>query len=323
MLHARRYQEAIVALERVITPLPRLPEAYVNLGYALLGLERMIPRAIFPRRDRAAAFPGQCYWGLAGKLEALSDLRGLMRDAHLHPSRPPDDPFVRARSALWEGIRSLPAVPAGTERRWIEQTREWVDRNLPDRDAPPAQNLAIPSGAGPMQDTIDERREPGAWCHSPGRRRISALLHSAAILMLALWCGALAWAQPGHGGLIPGTSYRELAEAQSVEAAPGTVEVIEFLWYDCQTCFVVEPALERWAQSREGDVTLRRLPAMIGSHMAYYARAFFAAEALGVFDRIHLPLYQRTAPSWPCAGSRRRSRRFLRRARRRSRAFPQ
>jgi thiol:disulfide interchange protein DsbA len=128
------------------------------------------------------------------------------------------------------------------------------------------------------------------------------LLHSFAalslVLSLALWCGASASAQGGHQaghqaghGLIPGTSYSELAEPQGVEAAPGTVEVIEFLWYDCQTCFVVEPALERWAQGRAGDITLRRLPAMIGGHMAYYARAFFAAEALGIHDRIHLPLY--------------------------------
>ncbi len=119
--------------------------------------------------------------------------------------------------------------------------------------------------------------------------RVSARLCAAALL-LTLWCCGGAWAQGGQG-LIPGTSYKELAEPQSVEAASGTVEVIEFLWYDCQTCFMVEPALERWINSRQENVTFRRLPAVIGSHMVYYARAFFAAEALGVLDRIHMPLY--------------------------------
>lgn len=151
MLHARRYQEAIVALERVITLSPRLPEAYVNLGYALLGLERYdTARDFFLAATELQPFQGNAYWGLAVALEALSDLEGALgaMRTYIHLA-PPDDPFVRqARSALWEWDTQLARGPLPEhERQWIEeQTREWVDRNLPDRDAPPAQNLAIPIG---------------------------------------------------------------------------------------------------------------------------------------------------------------------------------
>ncbi len=40
MLHARKYEFAIAALHRVIELSPRLPEAHVNMGFALLGLEK-------------------------------------------------------------------------------------------------------------------------------------------------------------------------------------------------------------------------------------------------------------------------------------------
>lgn len=111
-------------------------------------------------------------------------------------------------------------------------------------------------------------------------------------LMLAVFiCSAPALAQ-SRGGVIAGMNYKELAQAQPTEAAPGTVEVIEFLWYDCQTCFLVEPALKRWLKEREGHVTLRRMPALIGTHMVHYARAFYAAESLGVLDQVHDDLYE-------------------------------
>ncbi len=93
------------------------------------------------------------------------------------------------------------------------------------------------------------------------------------------------------GGYIEGVNYRLIEPQQPVDAAPGTVEVVEFFWYDCQTCFVVQPALERWLAERGKVVTFRRLPAVVGGHMVFYARAFFTAENLGVLDRVHMPIY--------------------------------
>src|SRR3990172_1924037 len=39
MLHAKKYDFAITALHRVLALAPRMPEAHVNMGYALLGKE--------------------------------------------------------------------------------------------------------------------------------------------------------------------------------------------------------------------------------------------------------------------------------------------
>ena len=151
MLHARRYEEALVALERVIALSPRLPEAYVNSGYALLGLESYEnARDFFLAATELDPYQGNAYWGLAVALEALADLDGALgaMRTYIHLA-PPDDPYVRkARSALWEWDtrRARGPLPAH-EEQWIEErTREWEERNLPDRDAPVAPELNIPVG---------------------------------------------------------------------------------------------------------------------------------------------------------------------------------
>lgn len=151
MLHARRYQEAVVALERVIELSPRLPEAYINLGYALLGLEQNEhARDFFLAATELDPYQGNAYWGLAVALEALDDLDGALgaMRTYIHLA-PPDDPYVRkARSALWEWDERRARGPLPEhEQEWIdERTREWEDRNLPDRDAPAAPALNIPLG---------------------------------------------------------------------------------------------------------------------------------------------------------------------------------
>lgn len=149
MLHARRYEEAIVALERVIELSPRLPEAYVNLGYALLGLERYdTARDFFLAATELQPFQGNAYWGLAVALEELDDLEGALGAMRIYIHlAPPDDTFVRqARSALWEWETQLARGPLPEhEAQWIEErTREWTDRNLPDRDSRAEQDLRIP-----------------------------------------------------------------------------------------------------------------------------------------------------------------------------------
>jgi len=120
MLHAKRYQEAVVALQRVQTLAPHLTEAHVNMGYAWLGLHRSVAaqqafeRAIGMRPQQANA-----YYGLAMALEQRGDLAaalGAMR-SYLHLSRADDPHRSRARAALWEweerlGRHRLKGAPA-------------------------------------------------------------------------------------------------------------------------------------------------------------------------------------------------------------------
>lgn len=126
MLHAKRYEHAVVALQRVLVLSPQMPEALVNLGFAWLGLkdaaqaQQAFEAAIDRRPSQANA-----YYGLAMALEQLGDpaaALGAMR-SYLHLARA-DDPYrTRARAALWEwesqlgrraapGPRSVASPPA-------------------------------------------------------------------------------------------------------------------------------------------------------------------------------------------------------------------
>lgn len=105
MLHAKQYEHAITALQRVLTLSPRMPEAHVNLGFAWLGLkdaaqaQHAFETAINLRPQQANA-----YYGLAMALEARGDLPGALgaMRSYLHLSRAEDSHRTRARAALWE-----------------------------------------------------------------------------------------------------------------------------------------------------------------------------------------------------------------------------
>ncbi|HSO06802.1 MAG TPA: tetratricopeptide repeat protein [Pelomicrobium sp.] len=130
MLHARQYEHAVVALHRVLELDPALPEAHVNLGYALIGLERYgAARDFFEGATALRPAQANAYYGLAVALEALGDVAGAlgaMRTfVHLAPG---DDPFRRrARAAIWEWeARLAPAAaqPAAFPEPGISSANE-------------------------------------------------------------------------------------------------------------------------------------------------------------------------------------------------------
>ncbi|RMH17349.1 MAG: thiol:disulfide interchange protein DsbA/DsbL, partial [Gammaproteobacteria bacterium] len=68
-------------------------------------------------------------------------------------------------------------------------------------------------------------------------------------------------------------------------------KVIEFLWYDCESCYQIEGVLRQWLDQKPTDVQFERLPAVTQPEMTYFARAMEVARQLKVLDRIHLPLF--------------------------------
>jgi len=105
LLHAKRYDYAITALDSVLALAPDMPEAYVNMGYAFLGLEEFGPaRGAFEKALELKLDQVNAYYGLAIAFEGQGEFEaalGAMR-SYIHLSTP-DDPFLpKARAALWE-----------------------------------------------------------------------------------------------------------------------------------------------------------------------------------------------------------------------------
>lgn len=105
MLHAKQHEHAMTAFHRVLELDPAMPEAHVNMGFALIGLERygaardFFESAIALRKEQINA-----YYGLAVALDGLRDRPGAIgaMRTFVHLSKP-DDPYLRkAQAALWE-----------------------------------------------------------------------------------------------------------------------------------------------------------------------------------------------------------------------------
>ena len=112
MLRAHEYEHATVALHRVLTLAPKLPEAHVNMGFALMGLKRTkAARDFFEGATVLKPDQANAYYGLALAWEASGDLpmaTGAMR-TYLHLARNEDPKHLaRARAALWEWEQARP-----------------------------------------------------------------------------------------------------------------------------------------------------------------------------------------------------------------------
>lgn len=106
MLHAKQYDHAVTALHRVLVLAPQMPEAHVNMGFAMLGLKRTTEaRDFFDGATALRPEQANAYYGLALAHEAAGDLAsatGAMR-TYLHLARNErSEHLARARAALWE-----------------------------------------------------------------------------------------------------------------------------------------------------------------------------------------------------------------------------
>jgi tetratricopeptide (TPR) repeat protein len=96
----------VTALRRVLVLAPQLPEAHVNMGFALLGLNRVKEaREFFDGATALRPDQANAYYGLALAYEASGDLAmatSAMRSyVHLARDERPEH-LSRARAALWE-----------------------------------------------------------------------------------------------------------------------------------------------------------------------------------------------------------------------------
>lgn len=115
-LAARRYEEAVTGLTSLLAIAPNLPEAHVNMGFALLGLNRFTEaRDHFLMATDLRRMQVNAYYGLALAYEGLDDLvlaRGAMRSySHLAGEK---DPYRdKAKSYLEKWNSALEAQKTG------------------------------------------------------------------------------------------------------------------------------------------------------------------------------------------------------------------
>ncbi len=88
-----------------------------------------------------------------------------------------------------------------------------------------------------------------------------------------------------------GQDYARLANPVPV-ATPGKIEVVEMFWYGCPHCYDLEPSTQAWLKRKPDNVAFVRIAVSFGASWEPGARAYYAAEALGVLDKLHQPLFE-------------------------------
>lgn len=88
-----------------------------------------------------------------------------------------------------------------------------------------------------------------------------------------------------------GKDYARIEPAQPTDN-PGKVEVMEIFWYGCPHCYDFEPQLAEWTEEKMPEYAeFKRLPAVLNRQWEVHARAYYTAQALGVLDEVHKPLF--------------------------------
>jgi thiol:disulfide interchange protein DsbA len=89
---------------------------------------------------------------------------------------------------------------------------------------------------------------------------------------------------------VAGEHYDVISPA--IRGSSDKIEVTEFFWYGCGHCYNFEPQIVQWKKTLPDDVQVKGSPAMWNALMEVHAKAFYAAEVLGVLDTVHMPLFQ-------------------------------
>ena len=81
---------------------------------------------------------------------------------------------------------------------------------------------------------------------------------------------------------------------KKVQPAPtdGTVEVIEFFSYACPHCYRFEPYIEKWKKTKPDNVKLIQVPAVFSANWEALASLYYAAEVLGVEEKMHPVIFE-------------------------------
>ncbi|GAB3358973.1 thiol:disulfide interchange protein DsbA/DsbL [Lysobacter tyrosinilyticus] len=111
-------------------------------------------------------------------------------------------------------------------------------------------------------------------------------------LLLALLLPLSAVAAPPAAAPVEGTDYEVIDGGTPYEPVAGRIEVVEVFGYTCPHCAHFEPAVQTWKAKLPKDVKFTPVAAPFGGYWEPYAKAYFAAKALGIADRSHEAVFR-------------------------------
>ncbi len=99
-------------------------------------------------------------------------------------------------------------------------------------------------------------------------------------------------ALPAGPAPVADVDYSVIDGGQPYAPAKGKIEVLEVFGYTCPHCAHFEPVLSAWKARLPADVRFTPLAAPMGGHWIPYARAFFAAQSIGLAGKTHAAMFR-------------------------------
>lgn len=123
---------------------------------------------------------------------------------------------------------------------------------------------------------------------------MNRLLRALPVLILVLVALVAAPAFPQAKGPAPveGVDFVAIEGGAPYSTLPGQVEVAEVFGYTCPACARFEPQLAAWKRALPKGARFVAVPAPFGGHWIPYARAYLAAQKLGVAERSHAAMFR-------------------------------
>ncbi len=112
------------------------------------------------------------------------------------------------------------------------------------------------------------------------------LIAAAAIALVSMTTSAQATPEAYQSG----THYYPIEPAQPTSSGD-KIEVVEVFSYACIHCAHFEPNVQKWKQTMPANVAFSYLPAVFNASWEVFARAYYAAQDLGIAEKAHQDLF--------------------------------
>lgn len=91
---------------------------------------------------------------------------------------------------------------------------------------------------------------------------------------------------------VAGVDYELIDGGAAYQPVAGKIEVAEVFGYTCPHCAHFEPAFSAWKARQAKDVSVVLVAAPFGGRWMPYARAYYAAQRLGVAAQTHAAMFR-------------------------------
>ncbi len=91
---------------------------------------------------------------------------------------------------------------------------------------------------------------------------------------------------------VAGKDYVIIQTSEKPATDKNKVTVTEFFSYGCPWCYRLEPALNQWVTQQGTKIAYNRVPVVFNQDWEYYAKAYYAAQALAQGSKLTPALFK-------------------------------